>query len=552
MENFLHSQTPSLVVRENFQPPQDNMTSFLKSQKPILLKKGGRTEYYSQNGSTESIKNLNQDVLLIPPLNTDIRFSVELPLYTPNGNEQAGQSKTHPNLIIKEDFQMGTISSLPDQLVIPPLNTDIRFSDHLPCEACQKNNDVDHQHLVPYSNINSINDLRENFSWAITTDQDNEQDKLKKKLIHKVNTQHACGSCWAVCMADVISDCLVVSGAVNWYPDISSTYLMACVPQSEGHTKCSGGNPAAVAKYLEETKTILADSTCLDYSWCDGDSQVCTSIGSVQHFSAQNLAQTLNNNIPNCGCYFSGPKFVYTLDRGSDSLYITSQLTVDKFRNTVKTHIVDFGPLVGGFAVLRNFFSGNFTKFNGGVYLDRADYNHYQGSGPLSFDDGQTQDVAGFHAVAVLGWGVAKNIQYDTNQWGDVPYWHCRNSWSTQWGDEGYFKIAMYPFNQVSQFGTQVMTNIGGPVGSLMLIRATQPPKQMTLKTITPQYLQTIQRIRKDVFYQQDPNDIQSAAIASLDVNKPTTEESSSSSSTTIWILALFFILLLVIFFMNK
>lgn len=42
-----------------------------------------------------------------------------------------------------------------------------------------------------------------------------------------------------------------------------------------------------------------------------------------------------------------------------------------------------------------------------------------------------TGTVAGGHAIRILGWGMENN----------VPYWLCANSWSTRWGDNGFFKI---------------------------------------------------------------------------------------------------------------
>ena len=39
--------------------------------------------------------------------------------------------------------------------------------------------------------------------------------------------------------------------------------------------------------------------------------------------------------------------------------------------------------------------------------------------------------MVGRHAVRILGWGVEKN----------VPYWLVANSWNSDWGDNGFFKI---------------------------------------------------------------------------------------------------------------
>lgn len=37
----------------------------------------------------------------------------------------------------------------------------------------------------------------------------------------------------------------------------------------------------------------------------------------------------------------------------------------------------------------------------------------------------------GGHAVKIIGWGVENNIDY----------WLVANSWNTDWGDNGFFKI---------------------------------------------------------------------------------------------------------------
>ncbi|KAG8301351.1 hypothetical protein J6590_055119 [Homalodisca vitripennis] len=53
----------------------------------------------------------------------------------------------------------------------------------------------------------------------------------------------------------------------------------------------------------------------------------------------------------------------------------------------------------------------------------------------LSYKSGVYQHMTGGfsagHAVKVIGWGVEKN----------VPYWLVANSWNSDWGDHGFFKI---------------------------------------------------------------------------------------------------------------
>lgn len=301
-----------------------------------------------------------------------------------------------------------------------------------------------------------------------------------------------------------MSDCFVVSGAVGWGPSISPTYIMAMTPQNNGNSQCKGGDPAGVIKYLEDKG--VADYSCVDYSWCSG-SKLCTSLPSEQHFNAKDFASQLNAKIPPAACYFGGIKrWMYKLDKGSDVFYINEKSPIEVFRNTVRSHILDYGPIIGGYVVLANFMTGNFTdpNLNGGVYFERADYNNYRRGDTLKFSDEMTKDTSGLHAVSIVGFGIARNILYDTDKRGDVPYWHCRNSWGTNWGNEnGYFKIAMYPYNKTAQFDKQVVTKLG-KIGGVILIRATKRPTQTTLPQMDEKFLNEIKRQKPDSFYKLD------------------------------------------------
>jgi C1A family cysteine protease len=64
------------------------------------------------------------------------------------------------------------------------------------------------------------------------------------------------------------------------------------------------------------------------------------------------------------------------------------------------------GPVIGCMAVYRDFYS-----YTGGVY------QHVTG------------DLVGYHAICVVGYSELEQA------------WICKNSWGTDWGDEGWFKI---------------------------------------------------------------------------------------------------------------
>lgn len=368
----------------------------------------------------------------------------------------------------------------PKEIIIPPLNTDIRFSETLPMSTRKQKEVVEHfWDFPPIYMLQKVidigsNDHRENFSWTIPNKRDDELALAKKLLISAPFNQQGCGSCWAVAVCTTMSDCLVVAGVLDWEPKISPTYAMACYPQG----RCEGGIPAILAKDLETSG--ISDESCIDYSWCK-DNKNCNTEDAAEHFF--NIEpEKLSQIIPKCGCDNYSDRYYFFLDKGTEMISISQAWTINDFRKMVQNHILNFGPVIGGYIVLKNFLNGNFTNIEEGVYFDRADYDNIGHDEQLFFSDTVSSPLnsVGLHAVSIVGWGLAKNIQFDNGKRGDVPFWYCRNSWDEQWGDRGYFKIAMYPFNKIAQFDKEINANLGTQavrIGGIMLMRATKAPE---------------------------------------------------------------------------
>lgn len=378
----------------------------------------------------------------------------------------------------------------PSELIIPPLNTNVQFADFLPPYK---------KKFSGFSSSNELSATPKNFSWTISSSADSTGILEKKLHIGPVMDQQGCGSCWAFAVSSAMSDCLVVSGVVNWSPYISPTFCMASYPQG----RCNGGFPAKLATDIE--KYGASDQSCVDYSWCDNDS-LCNIRDSSNHFDVD--SKELSRMIPDRGCLYSADKYIYYIDKGTSTYSITTGTSIETYRNMVREHIFEFGPLIGGYAVMNNFLDGKFTQYNEGLYFDRADYANMKSDGTISFSDSvrSSANCAGCHAVSVVGWGVAENVHYDNNKNGDVPFWYCRNSWGTKWGDNGFFKIAMYPFNKIAQFDKIVTFPYKGEnikIGGLVLIRATTPPVIKTLKEINENYKNDIILTEPIEFYKK-------------------------------------------------
>jgi cathepsin B len=77
-------------------------------------------------------------------------------------------------------------------------------------------------------------------------------------------------------------------------------------------------------------------------------------------------------------------------------------------KSAIKSEIQKEGPVETGFTVYEDF-----MNYAGGIY------HHTTGK------------ALGGHAVKIVGWGVEEGVKY----------WLVANSWSTTWGEEGYFRI---------------------------------------------------------------------------------------------------------------
>lgn len=415
-------------------------------------------------------------------------MSIEIPLNYLDSLREKKVTKFEKK-IIKPPKGSGLRAIEEPQQSIPPLNSDIDFS-----------RDIKPMNTLRAQAALSAVDTRvipKNFNWKENFSSDDKSISRKKALVNTPGDQKLCGSCWAISAAGIVGDNFVISGLIDWKPNLSTTYSLACYPQF----KCQGGNPAKLLNNIAQNG--LVENHCIDYSWCKKNDN-CNG-KATKHFKAKEL--NLSTLVPNCGCYFSKEKhYVYKIDKNPVSVNIGVRgLTEDNIKVLTRKHIMKNGPVLGGYIVYKNFMKGTFSKVNGGVYLERGNYD----SPELTFSDEQIKSdkYSGSHAVAIIGWGVAKNIYYDNNKKGDVPYWFCRNSWGTKWGDGGYFKMAMYPYNKISQFEKQVTIKppSGRPVraGGMVFITVSKKPELINLKQVNNKFLKQ-SKVEPEEFYKQN------------------------------------------------
>jgi len=409
---------------------------------------------------------------------------------------------------------LGAISNIPPQ-IIPPLNTNIQFNILPPFKLSQ------HPGLAAIDKTK----IPEEFNWRFNGGK-------KRKLISTPGNQMLCGSCWAISAAGIVADNHVVSGNVDWKPDLSTTWCLACYPQLQ----CQGGNPAKL--YQDISQNGIATNSCVDYNWCSSN-EACNG-NATKHFEGGKI--NLSSLIPSCGCYNGQIEhYLYFLENPKLVSLGQGGLNEDNFAITIKKHILFNGPVQGGFLVFNNFRPGSFSKVNGGLYLENGVY----GKGDTHFDPKQTSaaNYAGSHAVAIIGWGTQKDVIIDNNGTKkDIPYWYCRNSWTEKWGDGGYFKMPMYPYNKISQFDKQIVIqtpsgNFQG--GGIVMISTTKKPE-----------LKKIGEIRNLAGSLIDKNDPKYATESKDRVDD--TEDSKNSVIKYILLILAIIAIIIVIFFIYQ
>jgi len=103
--------------------------------------------------------------------------------------------------------------------------------------------------------------------------------------------------------------------------------------------------------------------------------------------------------------YINGIFNIYDIDE-------KGKFDLAKTIETIKYELMRFGPVAAGFVIYENFMN----EYNGKTIYEKASGK------PL-----------GGHYVSIMGWDIDKKT--------GIEYWICRNSFGTNWGLAGFFKI---------------------------------------------------------------------------------------------------------------
>lgn len=225
-------------------------------------------------------------------------------------------------------------------------------------------------------------------------------------LIGEIRDQSACGSCYAVSAASAATDRFCIAHNGTRTDRLSGVDLMSCCKTCAGaNGGCFGGTPSHCWDYIS-SQGITSGGAYGDYSKC-----LEYPFPPCEHHTTGSLPTCPDDPYLAPTCWWacdsnSTGKMTYDADQASHKF--ATSYKVDKDVLAIQTDILNHGP-----AQASMFLVAEFEVYKSGVFTT------------------QSKDYIGAHAVRVVGWGVD----------GDTPYWRVANSWNTEWGEEGYFRI---------------------------------------------------------------------------------------------------------------
>ncbi|MGA1796143.1 MAG: C1 family peptidase [bacterium] len=220
-------------------------------------------------------------------------------------------------------------------------------------------------------------------------------DWRSEGVVTPIKNQGSCGSCWAFAAVGAMESYLLKIGDPRGN-DLSEQLVVSCDTSNYG---CCGGYMDRAYNYL--TLNGTTDEACLIYNpsgYCSCFWNMCRSYTSR---CTQKCGDWQDRAVTIPGWEWVPDPLNETLDENGVAIGV---------RN-INTALQQHGPIPCGMFVYEDFYS-----YTGGVY------RHLTGA------------YVGGHAVIIVGCGEEDG----------VGYWIIKNSWSTDWGEDGFCRIQFF------------------------------------------------------------------------------------------------------------
>lgn len=203
--------------------------------------------------------------------------------------------------------------------------------------------------------------------------------------LFNIRDQAGCGSCWAFAASSVFSDRLCIGSGQRVQTLMSpQDTLSCCFSCGNG---CDGGFPNAAWMWYMNAGAVSGDGY-KNVQWC----QPYTIPRDGKSYPTPGCSRT---------CVDQRTYYFDNKTRADSGYTLQGE-------EAMKADLSRHGSIVASFTVY-----DDFLAYKGGIY------RHLTGG------------IAGGHAVRIVGYGVENGTKY----------WTVANSWSTNWGEKGYFRI---------------------------------------------------------------------------------------------------------------
>jgi len=258
-----------------------------------------------------------------------------------------------------------------------------------------------------------------------------------REAILKIHNQGHCGSCWAFGgLASVDARMCIASGGHWDAPEdvLSRLHVTSCAPNNywQGHDGCQGGFPHWPMEMM--AKAGVVSTPCLPY-YISGEG--------TEHFEHKDTAPPCEIAASHCQGGYNGTfkKDTFASSGVANYDWLTSVHGDPVKIGTMKTAIYQEGPVAFAFKANRVFMGYSSGVFSHCTGYDRAN-----------------------HAVYAFGWGVAAAAN---GRGSGVEYVEASNSWGTNWGTNGHFRIHPKCITDVTIPGTIESSVVGHKVGAV-------------------------------------------------------------------------------------
>jgi len=202
-------------------------------------------------------------------------------------------------------------------------------------------------------------------------------------FVSPIRNQGSCGSCYAFASMALLESRILIMTNGTQRPVFAPQDVVECSAYSQG---CQGGFPYLVAgKYAQDYGVV--QEMCNPYKGINGP---CSTVKNCPH-------RYFATNYRYIGGYYGGSN-----------------------EPLIRAALVARGPIAVSFQVYPDF-----MHYSGGIYHHVTKTDDFK----VGFDPFELTN----HVVLIVGYG--------TDSKTGLPYWTVKNSWGTEWGEAGFFRI---------------------------------------------------------------------------------------------------------------